>query len=381
VGIDQKIKVCHIISGDLWAGAEVQMYTLAQSLSADSRISLSVIVLNDKELALKLREIPVEITVIDESKHGFREIVDHASEALKNKSIDILHSHRYKENILAAMLKKRLDIKYTVQTVHGATEPMSGIRKIKARIYETINRYYTRRFFNRIIAVSSDLQNQLKSKYPPGKLVNIHNSVNHANLKVTKDRNELLKEFRIDNDAIVIGTAGRMVPVKGYDIFLEMAKIIAAECPQARFLLVGDGPLLDDLKKQADNLGLGEKVVFPGFRADIPDILNALDIFVISSHHEGIPMIVLEAMALNLAMVSTAVGGIKEIIEPEISGLFAEPANPKALAEKCLRIIGDPSLRRRIQVAAGKRIENEYSANIQKERLIDLYIQLMTKGA
>jgi L-malate glycosyltransferase len=381
LGIDQKIKVCHIISGDLWAGAEVQMYTLAQSLSADPRISLSVIALNDMELAAKLRKIPVEITVVDEARHGFREIVNQAFGALKNKSIDILHSHRYKENILAALLKKRLGINYAVQTVHGAAEPMSGIRKVKARIYETINRYYTRRYFDRIITVSSDLQNQLKSKYPPNRLINIHNSVNNANLKITKDRNELLKEFGIEQDAIVIGTAGRMVPIKGYDIFLEMSRIIATECPKARFLLVGDGPLLGDLKTQAANLGLSDKVILPGFRSDIPDILNALDIFVISSHHEGIPMIVLEAMALNLAMVSTAVGGIKEIIEPEISGLFAEPANPEDLAEKCLRIISDPSLRRRIQVAAGKRIENEYSANIQKERLIDLYIQLMTKGA
>lgn len=381
MGIDQKIKVCHLISGDLWAGAEVQMYTLAQSLAADPRISLSAIVLNDKELARKLREIPIEITVIDESKYGFREIVAQASQALQGKSIDILHSHRYKENILAAMLKKRLGIKYAVQTVHGASEPMSGIRKAKARLYEMINRYYSRRYFDKIIAVSGDLENQLKTKYQPGRLINIHNSVNHTNLKITKERAELLREFNIESDSIVIGTAGRMVPIKGYEIFLEMAKLIAAESPKARFLLVGNGPLLNDLKRRASTLGLTNQVIFPGFRTDIPDILNALDIFVISSHHEGIPMIVLEAMALNLAVVSTAVGGIKEIIEPGTSGLLAEPSSPKALAEKCLQIINDPALRRRLQAAAGKRIENEFSASIQKQRLIELYIKLMTKGA
>jgi L-malate glycosyltransferase len=381
LGIDQKIRVCHLISGDLWAGAEVQMYTLAQSLGADPRISLSIIILNDKELAAKLRAIPVEITIVDEAKYGFREIVNQASGALKNKSIDILHSHRYKENILAALLKKRLGIKRAVQTVHGAPEPMSGIRKVKARLYETINRYYTRRYFDRIITVSSDLQNQLKSKYPPDRLINIHNSVNNANLKISKNRDQLLKEFGIENDAIVIGTAGRMVPIKGYDIFLQMARLIISEFPNSRFLLVGDGPLLNDLKGQAASLGIVDKVIMPGFRRDIPDILNALDIFIISSHHEGIPMIVLEAMALNRAVVSTEVGGIKEIIEPEISGLFAEPGNPEALAEKCLKIIKDPSQRNKLQNAAGKRIKNEYSANIQKERLIELYIQLTKKGA
>lgn len=381
MGIDQKIKICHVVSGDLWAGAEVQMYTIAQSLSSDPKIDLSVILLNDKELAAKLRELPVKTIVIDETKFGFREIINKAESLLQNKSIDILHSHRYKENILAAKLKKRLAIKYAVQTVHGASEPMIGIRKLKAKLYSMVNRHFTRRFFDRIITVSADLQNQLKSTYPENKLINIHNSVNQANLKTTKDRASVLGEFGIENDAILIGTAGRMVPIKGYDIFLEMAKILTAKYPKARFLLVGDGPLLNDLKGQAAALGVADKVIFPGFRRDIPDILNALDIFIISSHHEGIPMIVLEAMALNLAIVSTAVGGIKEIIEPDISGILTKAGEPRALADGCEKLIDDPSLRRQIQVAAGKRIETEYSADIQKQRLIELYFQLMTKGA
>ncbi len=381
MGIDQKIKVCHIVSGDLWAGAEVQMYTIAQSLSSDPKIDLFVILLNDKELAAKLRDLPVETLVIDEAKFGFRKITEKAFDALKGKSIDILHSHRYKENILAARLKKRLGIKYAVQTVHGASEPMSGLRKLKAKAYSTINRYYSRRYFDKIITVSADLRNQLESVFPENKLINIHNSVNRANLRVSKDRADVLKEFGIENDAIVIGTAGRMVPIKGYDIFIEMAKILSDKYPKSRFLLVGEGPLLADLKTRTADLGLTDKVIFPGFRKDVPDILNALDIFVISSHHEGIPMIVLEAMALNLAIVSTSVGGITEIIEPDISGILTKAGDPKALADSCEKLIADPSLRRRIQVAAGKRIENEYSAHIQKQRLVDLYTRLTTKGA
>jgi glycosyltransferase involved in cell wall biosynthesis len=381
VGVDQKIKVCHIVSGDLWAGAEVQMYTIAQSLAADPEIDLYVVILNEKELAARLRELPIEIFIVDETRYSFRRIFEKASSYLTEKSIDILHSHRYKENILAAKLKKRLGIKHAVQTVHGASEPMKGIRKIKAELYSMANRYYTRRYFDKIIAVSADLMNQLKNIYPENKLVNIHNSVNQANLKINKNRANVFMEFGIENDAILIGTAGRMAPIKGYDIFLEAAKIIASKHSNARFLLVGDGPLLPNLKKRAAVLGLSDKVVFPGFRNDIPDILNALDIFVISSHHEGIPMIVLEAMALNLAVVSTAVGGIKEIIESDISGLLVEPGNPHALADCCIRLIGDLSLRRRIQEAAGKRIQAEYSADIQKQRLKKLYTQLMAKGA
>lgn len=381
VGIDQKIKVCHVVSGDLWAGAEVQMYTIAQSLSSDPKIDLSVVLLNDKELAVRLRKLPIKTFVFDEAKYRFSDIFEKASSALKEKSIDILHSHRYKENILAARLKKRLGIKYAVQTVHGASEPMSGLRKLKAKAYSAINHFYSRRYFDKIITVSADLRSQLEGVFPDSKLINIHNSVNQANLRISKDRANVLRDFGIENDAIVIGTAGRMVPIKGYDIFLQMAKIVADKYHQARFLLVGDGPLLTYLKSQADNLGISDKVIFPGFRNDIPNILSALDIFVISSHHEGIPMIVLEAMALNIAVVSTAVGGIMEIIEPDVSGLLVEPDNPDALADGCKKLIADPSLRGRIQTAAGKRIESEYSAKIQKQRLVDLYTQLMTKGA
>jgi hypothetical protein len=88
------------------AGAEVQMYTIAQSLAADPEIDLYVVILNEKELAARLRELPIEIFIVDETRYSFRRIFEKASSYLTEKSIDILHSHRYKENILAAKLKK-----------------------------------------------------------------------------------------------------------------------------------------------------------------------------------------------------------------------------------------------------------------------------------
>ena len=106
MGADQKIKVCHLISGDLWAGAEVQAYTMIKSLNECDDIDIWAVILNEGKLSDKLREIGVAVDVIEESRNGFFGIRRKLISLLKDKHIDIVHSHRTKENVLAGTLKK-----------------------------------------------------------------------------------------------------------------------------------------------------------------------------------------------------------------------------------------------------------------------------------
>ena len=377
MGLDQKITVCHLISGDLWAGAEVQTHTLLSSLKDEPGIKLSAVVLNEARLAGELRKAGVETTVIDEARHGYSEISQLLKKELTDKNIDILHSHRYKENLLAAGMKKNGLCRYLVQTVHGTGEQFSGINRIKNGLYNFMNRRVTRKYFSRVIAVSKDLEKQLISKYPRDKVVTIHNGVNRERLQPVNGAAEMRRELQITENQPLIGTAGRMVPVKGYDLLLKAAEYIVEDSPQVMFIIAGDGPLKEDLQRKSVEMGLENNVKFIGFREDIIDILNCLDVFVMSSHHEGIPMVLLEAMALQKPVISTAVGGIKEIIQDNVSGLLVKPGDFKALALACMIMLNRQEIRTQLSLGAVKRIRDEFSVEVQKERILNLYRQVL----
>ncbi|MGB5107933.1 MAG: glycosyltransferase, partial [Candidatus Zixiibacteriota bacterium] len=162
---NRKITVCHIISGDLWAGAEAQAFTMMSALHEVPDVELSAIVLNHGKLARRLKECSIPVTVIDESKYSFLQIVKIATELLSSRGARIVHSHRYKENIIAALIKKREEVEFLVQTVHGVQERFNGIKSLKVAVYGRLNQYFTRKYFDKILPVSKDISNRLLGIY------------------------------------------------------------------------------------------------------------------------------------------------------------------------------------------------------------------------
>jgi L-malate glycosyltransferase len=373
VGLDKKVNICHLISGDLWAGAEVQTYTLLKALKHKDSVSISVVALNEGMLAQRLRWSGFDVAVIDENKSGFWGILNQVKEHLRDRDIDILHTHRYKENILGALLKKKGYAKQLIQTVHGITEHFSGLDRFKMDFYTRLNRHFSKKYFDRILTVSYDIENKIKGKFNNNQILTIHNAIDIENIRPVKKPTQIRQELGIDEGAIVFGVAGRMAPIKGYDIFLEAASNILKRLPHSVLVLAGDGPLKVGLEKIAENLGITTQVRFTGFREDITDILGALDIFVISSYYEGIPMVLLEAMALGRPVVATRVGGIPEVIEDGISGILVASGDAGALSEACQKIASEPNLRRALAEQAPKRISKEFSLEQQVDRILRAY--------
>lgn len=377
MGSDQKIKVCHLISGDLWAGAEVQVFTLLRQLSHHTDVDLSTIVLNEGKLTDELRAVGIDVLVIDESRHSFLQILRKAKVHLSQLDIDIIHSHRRKENVLGGLLKRSGHTRHLVKTVHGAPEPFTGFRRFKEGVYRRLDRYFTNRHFDHILPVSDNLGQILQRQLRRGRLTTIHNSIDLPRIVPRRSVSEVRRELGLDENRPVIGSAGRMVPVKGYDTFLHAAKEILASAPEAAFLLAGDGPVFEEIKALATRLGISDRIVFPGFREDVVDVLNCLDIFVISSYHEGIPTVLLEAMALGKPVVSTAVGGIIEVIDSGVTGLLVEPGDSLAMASACRRLINDNSLTARLGKSAREAVENRFTAEKQAGKVARIYRQLM----
>jgi glycosyltransferase involved in cell wall biosynthesis len=152
-------------------------------------------------------------------------------------------------------------------------------------------------------------------------------------------------ELGIPADAVVVGAVGRLSEQKGHRYLLDAAATVVSRRPQARILLAGDGDLEKPLREQARNLGISDRVVFAGHRADVPGVLGAIDVLCISSTYEGTPLALFEAMASGKAIVSTAVDGCREILEEGVTGLLVPPSEPAPLAAALLRVLDESPLR------------------------------------
>ncbi len=374
MGTHPKIRVCHIASGDLWAGAEVQVSVLLGGLAATGEYDLRAVILNEGELASRLRKAGAEVLILDESRLGFRDILRQADRWLESAQPEILHTHRIKENVLGALLKRRGRARRLVRTVHGLSEFSRGLAGLKSRAYGYINRYASWRYFDRVITVSDDIRHRLGDL---SSAATIHNAVDLPGEPDPAVKAEVRREFGLPPDAPVIGSAGRMVPVKQYDMFLRAAAQISEKRADARFLLFGDGPELDDLKALANDLGLGDRVQFTGFRDDILRALQALDVLLMTSRHEGIPTVALEAMALQLPVVSTDVGGMREVVDHGKTGYLAPRDDLPALIEHTLALLDDPGMRGEMGDRGRLAVVEEFSSDVLTTRVSALYRELV----
>jgi glycosyltransferase involved in cell wall biosynthesis len=153
------------------------------------------------------------------------------------------------------------------------------------------------------------------------------------------------RELGLPDDALVVGTIGRLNAQKGHRFLLDAAARVLPRVPAARVLIAGDGDLRDELRQQAAALGIADRVVFAGHRTDVPDLLGALDVFCISSLYEGTPLALFEAMAAGRAIVSTAVDGCKEVLEDGTTGVLVPAGDAAALADGLERVLTDAARR------------------------------------
>ena len=144
-----------------------------------------------------------------------------------------------------------------------------------------------------------------------------------------------------------------------------------------KVLIVGDGSIRPDLMTQTRDLGISEHVEFVGHREDTKELVQAMDIFVLPSLSEGIPMALLEAMAASRSVVASRVGGVPEIIEDKVEGFLVEPMDVNGLAEKCLRLIQSPDMAHKMGGMARARVERDFSAENMTDRVAALYRELI----
>lgn len=182
-----------------------------------------------------------------------------------------------------------------------------------------------------------------------------------------------------DEDAFLLVSVARLSPQKDHVTLIRAFSKAVSHQPNLHLLLVGDGPLRPQLEAEVRGLGLGGKVHFLGVRTDVPEILAAADVFVLSSRWEGNPLSVMEAMAAGKPVISTAVGGVPELVESGVTGFLVRPGDAQDLAQAIVRVAGDPDLRLRLGHAAHGEAKRRFDVRIMVERYEVLYEQLLAK--
>jgi len=191
-------------------------------------------------------------------------------------------------------------------------------------------------------------------------------------------RADARRRLDLPDDAPVIGNVANLTPKKDHANLLAAVERLRAEHPRLVVVLIGSGPLEAELHQQVVQRGLGEHVRFLGMRDDVLDLLPALDVFVLSSRFEGLPISMLEAMASEVACVVTSVGGIPEAVDDGEEGLLVPPGDSDALAVALGRVLSDSDLRHRLGVAARKRVTRDFSIDRAVRTLEERYAGVLT---
>jgi glycosyltransferase involved in cell wall biosynthesis len=189
----------------------------------------------------------------------------------------------------------------------------------------------------------------------------------------------LLGDPVVDGETPLVLNVARLVPQKGIHYLVQAAKLVLDVRPDVRFAVVGQGDLKDELNAQVAELGINDKFALVGIRSDVPDLMAASDVFVLSSLWEGLPISLLEAMSAGCPVVATEVGGVGGVVQHDRTGLLVAPEDPQALAQAILSCLNDTPAAQRRAAAAREWAHRHYSMETWVHKLEQLYLHELGK--
>lgn len=344
--------VLHLCESSNTGGAESMLISLVEGLDKDRYRSL-VCLLSDGWLKGELEKRRIETVVIPQPRSLDLPWLFRAHRLLRDRGIHVMHSHEFATNVYASLLSRVTGIP-TVATAHGKNYYPEKWRRRAAYRFAARNSV--------MVAVSEDLKRFLAQRVgiPAGSIRVVHNGIDLARYAVHERNHAVRAELGIGTGRRLIGTVGNLFAVKGQTYLLKACKAVAGAFPDFVLLVAGEGEQLGPLEKEASDLGIAGNVRFLGFRDDVPSLLQAMEVFVLPSLSEGLPLSVLEALALQKPVVATNVGGIPEIVEDGVTGYLVPPEDPEALADRILRLLRDPRLAAGMGRAGRNRVEEAF---------------------
>jgi glycosyltransferase involved in cell wall biosynthesis len=291
-----------------------------------------------------------------------------------------VHTHTAKAGVLGRVAARLAGVPVVVHTYHGHvlhgyyTPLRSWLLRRAERVLGALS--------DRLVTVSEQVKRDLVSYRvaSPEKIAVIPLGLDlEPFLESAGYRRKLRRELGMSNGELLVGIVGRIFPIKNHRLFLEAAAQVAAELETARFLVVGDGVLRPAMEEYARTLGLGDRVIFTGWRRDLPLIYPDLDVLVVCSDNEGTPVSAIEAMAAGCPVVATRVGGLPDLIAEGETGCLVPPRDPAALAAGILRLLRDREMARRLGEAARASVAERFTVERLCGDVEGLYSEVLAR--
>lgn len=355
------MKVLHLISGGDEGGAKTHVITLLKEL--DQHIDITLVCLLDGEFAREAISAGINTKIFKQEKRYDLSIVNKLVEVLK-KDFDILHCHGARANFLSMLINKKYKIP-TVSTIHSDYRSDFDNNLYKKIIYTTLN-YFSLRRIDYYIAITKQFKQMLiDRKFNKRKIFVAYNGIEINEAEVLKTKKEFLETYHMkyEEHCHYVGIVTRLHPVKGIPVFLKAAKKVLKSNKNVKFIIAGDGE--KKYKEQYLNFvnqnQLQGHIIFIGYVKDIKNFYNLIDINVLTSHSESFPYALLEGGLQKKATISSAVGGIPEMMEHNRTGMLFTDKDDTQLAKYIQELLVDKDKINKLGNALYHNIVNNFS--------------------
>ncbi len=368
------MRILHLISSVGLFGAERVAIELSKSLKKTYHCEpILGVIRNDynphEEISEEAKSNDMLYTVFSCRSQFDLKLVFSIKEFIKKNRINIIHCHGYKSNFYGLLASKG-----QIPSVTTNHNWLTSHWKLK--IYCLLDSMWIR-FFDRIVAVSNEVKkDMLRYKIPEKKIRVIDNGIALERFEKLAETKNMKNQLGFEEKIRIIGTIGNLGTEKGHIYLLEAAKQILDVVKDLKFLIIGDGRLRKQLEEKSERLGIEKHVIFMGQRRDIPELLTAMDIFVLPSIKEGLPIALLEAMAAKRPVIATRVGAIPMVIENNETGVLVEPKDVTGLRDAIVSLVNDPG---RMDLLARKgfdRVCGNFSSDEMGKKYLELYMEI-----
>lgn len=297
----------HVISGGETGGSRKHLITLLQKFSKDE---VSLVVFQKGKLYEEALEAHLDVQVLLQRTRYDLSVLKRLTDVINKGKYDIVHTHGPRTNLFLSVIKKKICATW-ITTIHS--DPTLDFVKsgIKGYLFTKLHLYALKKV-DYFFAVSEKFKEGLVSfGIQPNKISTIYNGIDFSDLN-RRDQSLYREQLKLENDDFLITMVARLHPIKGHELVFKALEQINQ--PKMKLLLVGDGPIEDSLKKKAKNLQVSKQVYFLGFRNDVDEIYSASDVAIMASYSESFPLALLEAANQGVPVISTEVGGVKQLV-------------------------------------------------------------------
>jgi len=363
------LRILHLITSMPVGGAENLILTTINHLDPTRFSSVLCCIQSKGILGDEAEHSGIKLVALDRMKRKRFDLqaVEAIAAIIRREHIDVVHCHLYHAALYGRLAARRTGVS-SVVTVHNVYSRPKWHRRL-------IN-WWLGRHTARIIGVSQPVGNDV-IRYDciaPEKLIVIPNGIDLAPMLQTLDRETAKSRLGLPAGAQVIGCVGRLESQKGHRFLLEVLSMLRnkrGDCPH--LVIVGTGSELGNIRQGIENMHLEDRVQLLGTRRDIPEILAALDLFVLPSLWEGLPLALLEAMAAGVPVIASAVGGVGEVLNDGMYGLALPPNDVPELYKAIVDLLDDQEKRLVLGRMGAKRAHQDYGACSMVHRLEEIY--------